>query len=54
MTYNPVKEVRELADVLSKEWNLPIKDFYTEEVEYIGMIVQICNDDVRNILGLTA
>ena len=53
MTYNPVKEVKELAETLSCEWNLPIKDFYTEEVEYIGMIVQINNDDVKGILGLT-
>ena len=53
MTYNPVKEVKELAESLSIEWRMPIHQFRTEEVEYIGMIVQINNDDVKQILGLT-
>ena len=53
MAYNATKEIKKLADTMSKEWDLPIGEFYTEEIEYIGMIVQVCNDDVREVLGLT-
>lgn len=52
MVYNATKEIKKLAEILSKEWDLPISEFGTEEVEYIGMEVQVCNDDVREVLEI--
>ena len=53
MSYNATKEIKELAEQMSIEWRTPIHQFHTEEVEYIGMIAQVCNDDVREVLGLS-